>query len=126
MEKGMIETELSVPSVVVVEGRAMARRFFAGRGNHSEAHLSEDELMIVLGVGIRHGMGLRLKDAESWFTLESSLRGAEDWGATSFNVDTLGRIQRIYDEHVRDNNLNGFEFRIVRKTLIAEVVGGKA
>lgn len=46
------------PTQVVEEARGMARRFFAKRGNHTEVHLDEYDLMILLGVAISRGMDL--------------------------------------------------------------------
>lgn len=37
---------------IVAIGRPIARRVFAGRGNHAEIHLSEEELSAIIGLAV--------------------------------------------------------------------------
>lgn len=62
-----------------------------------------------------------LAHRETWFEIEYSIIGADDWFATSSTVDTIESARQKLVEKVA-NSLGGFEYRIVLKTLTAEVV----
>ncbi len=44
-----------VSELAVAEGRRMARRVFEKRGNHTEAHIREDELAALLAIAFERG-----------------------------------------------------------------------
>lgn len=61
----------------VAEGMRMARRIFQQRGNHSEAHLSEEFLATTLSIAFEHGaQALNKSAAEMMRSLEDLVEDA--------------------------------------------------
>lgn len=55
---------------------------------------------------------------ETWYEVESSAVGADDWYATRITGDSAENLRRHLEGG--SDRVDGFEFRIVRKTLTTE------
>ena len=49
------KTEVNIPKAAAKAGLRLARRIFETRGNHSEVHLSEEELAVILSAAFQLG-----------------------------------------------------------------------
>ena len=58
----MDETQ-GIPDSAVLIAQSLARKVFATRGNHSEAHLSEIELAACIALGVKQSNASQLADS---------------------------------------------------------------
>lgn len=58
---------------------------------------------------------------EVWFEIQYSGQGADDWFSNGETYDKIESAQREMAELKQRRELQNFEYRIVRKTLVEEV-----